>query len=130
MAEPTYRDLDFSFRKHPHTGDISTVTDEAAVKSSLRNLVRLAPYDKPLNREISSPLQDVLFEPIDAVTAQSVQIDLQDLIKIYESRVENVIVAVDARPDENRYEVSITFTIKKMPNLQTLELFLPVERLR
>lgn len=130
MAEPTYRDLDFSFRKHPHTGDISTVTDEAVVKSSLRNLVRLAPYDKPFNREISSPLQDVLFEPIDAVTAQSVQIDLQDLIQIYESRVENVIVAVDARPDENRYEVSITFTIKKMPNLQTLELFLPVERLR
>jgi phage baseplate assembly protein W len=130
MAEPTYRDLDFSFRKHPHTADISTVTDEAAVKSSLRNLVRLAPYDKPFNREISSPLQDVLFEPIDNVTSQSVRIDLQDLIRIYESRVENVIVAVDARPDENRYEVSINFTIKKMPNLQTLELFLPVERLR
>ena len=130
MNEPTYRDLDFSFRKHPLTGDISTVTDEAAIKTSLRNLVRLAPYDKPFNREISSPLQGVLFEPIDRVTALSIKIDLQELIKRFETRVENVLVTTIASPDENRYEVSISFRIKKMPNLQTLELFLPVERLR
>ena len=130
MAETTYRDLDFSFRKHPLTGDISTVTDEAAVKMALRNLVRLAPYDKPFNREISSPLQGILFEPIDRVSAASIRIDIQQLIQAYETRVENVVVTTVASPDENRYEVSISFRIKKMPNLQTLELFLPVERLR
>jgi phage baseplate assembly protein W len=129
-TEPTYRDLDLSFRKHPLTGDVSTFTDEAAVKAALRNLVQLARFDKPFNPEISSPVVNALFEQADPITASIFKIDIEDLISRYETRIRSFRVGVKAEPDANRYVVDISFVLKKIPNIQTLELFIPVERLR
>jgi len=130
MAEPVYRDLDFGFKKHPLTGDLSTLTDEAAIKTSMRNLVKLSKYDKPFNPEIRSPVYDLLFEPIDFPSSVLLENDLYLLILAYEPRVENLKVSAKASPDENKYDVTINYTIKKLRNAQTLELTLPIERLR
>jgi len=130
MAEPVYRDLDFGFKKHPLTGDLSTLTDEAAIKTSMRNLVKLSKYDKPFNPEIRSPVYDLLFEPIDFPSSILLENDLYLLILAYEPRVENLKVSAKASPDENKYDVTINYTIKKLRNAQTLELTLPIERLR
>ena len=64
-TEPVYKDIDLSFKKHPLTGDIATVSDEEAIKSSLRNLLRFGRYDKPFRVGLESPLQTYLFDPID-----------------------------------------------------------------
>lgn len=130
MASFTYRDIDFSFKKHPLTGDIATLSDEAAVRSSIKNLVKLAPFDKPFNREIASPLYGLLFEPIDRVSAASMRIDIKNLIETYETRVEEIEVSVKPSPEDNKYEVFVKYRIKKMPNFETVEIFLPLERLK
>ena len=130
MAEPVYRDLDLNFRKHPLNGDVSTVSDEAAVKTALRNLVQLARFDKPFNPEIRSPVPEVLFEQADPITASILKTRLTTLIETYETRLRSFTVSVIAQSDENRYTVDLSFVIKKIPNVQTLELFIPVERLR
>lgn len=130
MAEPVYRDIDLSLKKHPLTRDVATVTDEAAIKFALRNLLKLAPYDKPFSPQITSPLYGLLFEPVDRVTATVLETGLQFLVEDYEPRVEAVSVRVTPRESENKYEVELTFRVKKTQNQQTLQLFLPVERLR
>ncbi len=126
----TYRDIDLSFKKHPLTGDIATVSDETAVKQSIKNLVKLAPFDKPFNREIASPLYGLLFEPIDRVSAASMRIDIKNLLETHETRIEDIEVLVKASPEDNKYEVSVKYRIKKMPNFETVEIFLPIERLK
>lgn len=130
MADWTYKDIDLSLKRHPLSGDIATVTDEKAVKTALKNLVMLARYNKPFNPEIASPVYDLMFEPIDKVTATIIENDLEFLINTYESRIQNLVVNVNAIPEDNKYEVNLRFSIKKTLNEQTLQLFIPVERLR
>ena len=38
------------------------MTDETAVKRSVRNLVQIGQYEKPFHPEIASGVRDVLFE--------------------------------------------------------------------
>lgn len=130
MADWTYKDIDLSLKRHPLSGDIVVVTDEAAVRAAVRNLVMLAPFNKPFNPEIASPLYGLLFEPIDQVTAILIQNDLQFLIQTYEPRLQNLAISVVPLPEDNKYEVNIRYRIRKTLNEQTLQLFIPVERLR
>lgn len=130
MVEPIYRDFDLSLRKHPLTADIATSTDEEAIKISLKNLLRLSVYDKPFNPEIASPLHRMLFEPVDSPTATLMQMDLRFLISQYETRIENTLIGIKPYPEENKYEVTIEYTVKKSNNRETVSIFLPVERLR
>lgn len=130
MAEPTYRDFDFSFKKHPLTGDIAVSNDEEAIKISIKNLLRIASYDKPFNPEIASPLYDYLFDPMDAPTATLIKSDIRFILKEYEPRIENVVIDVTPVPEENKYDVTMEFTVKKSENRTSMSLFLPLERLR
>lgn len=130
MPEPTYRDFDLSLKRHPLTADIATSTDEEAIKISLKNLLRLAVYDKPFNPEIVSPLYTMLFEPVDSPTATLMKVDLRFLINKYETRIENLLIDVKPYPEDNKYEITLEFTVKKTNSRQALSLFLPVERLR
>lgn len=130
MTEPVYRDLDLSFRKHPLTGDISTFTDEDAVKSAIRNLVRIARYEKPFQPNLFSPVYELLFEPISEPSSTLLSNGLQFIIKNLEPRIQNVRVSAVPDFDGNKYEVTINYEIKKIQSQQTLELTIPVERLR
>lgn len=130
MIEPVYRDLDLSFRKHPLTGDISTFTDEDAVKSAIRNLVRIARYEKPFQPNLFSPVYELLFEPISEPSSTLLSNGLQFIIKNLEPRIQNVRVSAVPDFDGNKYEVTINYEIKKIQSQQTLELTIPVERLR
>lgn len=130
MSEPVYRDLDLSFRKHPLTGDVSTFTDEDAVKSAIRNLVRIARYEKPFQPNLFSPVYELLFEPISEPSSSILSDKLLYLIKTLEPRIQKVQVKAVPVFDENRYDVTINYEIKKIQSQQTLELTIPVERLR
>lgn len=129
-TEPTYRDFDFSFKSHPLSGDLVTVTDEAAIRNSLKNLVRLNIYDKAFSPGIASPLYSVLFEPVDVVSATVIQVGLELLLKSEEPRVTNVAVIITPNEEENKYEVTINYTVRKTQNRESVQLFLPIERLR
>jgi len=129
-VEPTYRDFDLSFKKHPLSQDIVTFSDEAAIRNSLKNLVRLIRFDKPFSPGISSPLWDVMFEPVNEGSAALIETGLVFLIQDYEPRVNIISLSVIPVPEDNKYEVNLQFTVKKNQSGQTIQLFLPVERLK
>jgi phage baseplate assembly protein W len=125
-----YRDFDLSFKKHPLSGDIATVYDDAAIKLAIKNLLRLSPYSKPFSPQIASPLYGFLFEPVDFVIATAIETRIKILLEDFEPRIRNIRVTVDPNPDENRYDVSLEFVVRKTNRADGLDLFLPVERLR
>ncbi len=130
MAEQIYKDFDFSFKSHPLSSDLSSSSGEAAIKIAIKNLLRLAPFDKPFNREISSPLYEVLFEPMDVATATLMKTNIKYLVEQYEPRISTLNVTVTPYPEDNKYQVDLSFTVKKSGSRESLQLFLPVERLR
>lgn len=125
-----YEDFDMSFKKHPLSQDIAILSDEAAIKNSLRNLLRLNKYDKPFSPGIYSPLYEVLFEPLDRASASILEVNLSVLIPQYETRISNLVIQVIPHEDDNKYEVVLQYTVIKSQSRQTLQVFLPVERLK
>ena len=67
-----YKDLNLNFGRHPVTKQINVLTDAAAVKRSVRNLVQIGQYEKPFHPEIASGVRDVLFEKYDSLDCEYV----------------------------------------------------------
>jgi len=110
--ENRYRDIDLNFLIDPVTGDVSTRTNEAAIKRALRNLILLKRGDKPFHPEISCGVTDLLFEPATPMTAIRIQNEIQRVIKAYEPRVTLNTVNVDLNRDGNSFTVSMSYSVK------------------
>ena len=124
-----YKDLDLFFNKKSVSKDIAKLTDIAAVKRSIRNLVLTNHYEKPFHPEIGSGVRDMLFEPMSALTAHVLTRKIEDVIENFEPRAK--IIGVSAQPnlDRNEYRVTINFFVLNAPT-ELVDLTLFLERLR
>ena len=124
-----YRDLDLFFAKTQSSKDIRKVTDIAAVKRSVRNLVLLNHYEKPFHPEIGSGIRDMLFENMNSITAFVLAKKIEEVIENFEPRVRLISVRADPNLDRNEYEVTIEFFVVNTPTeLVDLTVFLEVLR--
>lgn len=124
-----YKDLNLNFGRHPMTKEIQTLTDAAAVKRSVRNLVQMGEYEKPFHPEIASGVRDVLFENITPFSAQTLSRKIEDVITNFEPRALLTGVEVIPRFDNNQYEVIVEFYIQNAP-AELIDLSFTLERLR
>ena len=124
-----WKDLDLFFAKTQGSKDIRKVTDIAAVKRSVRNLVLLNHYEKPFHPEIGSGIRDMLFENMSNMTAFILARKIEDVIENFEPRVRLIGVRADPNLDRNEYEVTIEFFVVNTPTeLVDLTVFLEVLR--
>ena len=124
-----YKDINLNFGRHPVTKQLQTLTDAAAVKRSVRNLVQIGEYEKPFHPEIASGVRDVLFENMTPFTAQTLQRNITDVITNFEPRALLTSVEVIPRFDENQYECTVQFYIQNAPT-ELIDLSFTLERLR
>ena len=124
-----YKDLNLNFARHPITKDITPITDAAAVKRSVRNLVQYGHYEKPFHPEVGSGVRDILFENMTPITANALQRKIQDTIKNFEPRALLASVEVIPNFDNNRYEVIVEFYLQNAPN-EFVDISFALERLR
>ena len=110
-----FKDISLSFKRHPVTNDIGVLKNADAIKRSVRNLVQTIPNERFFNSTIGSDIRGLLFENVpgfvDFGTASIIEKQIQTTIENYESRIDNLEVNVDPRPDQNEYEVIIIFDI-------------------
>ena len=124
-----YKDLDLFFAKTQSSKDVRKVTDIAAVKRSVRNLVLLNHYEKPFHPEIGSGIRNILFENISTIAAFTLTKKIEDVIINFEPRVRLINVRADPNLDRNEYEVTIEFFVVNTPTeLVDLTVFLEVLR--
>jgi phage baseplate assembly protein W len=100
--EPLYRDLRASFEKHPVNNDLLLLTDENAVKNSIKNLIFTGNYERYRQPSLGAGIPQDLFENITPQTEYSVQKRIEEAIKNYEPR---------ALLNHNGYDVSIVFEL-------------------
>ena len=129
----TYRDFSLFFTKNPVTGDISTLTDVADVKRSIRNLVLTNEFDRPFHPEIASHVRDLLFQPFTAITYNLLRNRIDKVLEIYEPRAKLTRIEIDDREfqnmDNNTLSVKIFFTLNNAPtNEENVDIML--ERIR
>jgi phage baseplate assembly protein W len=124
-----YKDLDLFFAKKNGSRDIRKITDIAAVKRSVRNLILLNHYEKPFHPEIGSGIRNILFENMSTIAAFTLTKKIEDVIINFEPRVRLINVRADPNLDRNEYEVTIEFFVVNTPTeLVDLTVFLEVLR--
>ena len=124
-----YKDLDLCFDKKNVSKDITKITDIAAVKRSIRNLVLTNHYEKPFHPEIGSGVRDMLFEPMSTLTAHVLTKKIEDVIENFEPRAKVIGVSAQPNLDRNEYQVTINFFVLNAPT-ELVDLTLFLERLR
>ena len=124
-----YSDIPTNFDIHPIKKDLVMITDDVAVKRSIRSLILTNPYERFFNPTLGSGITRSLFENINADTEYSIKKYVEETINNFEPRANLINVTVQASPDLNGYNVTIVFSINNNVNPITLTLAL-VTRVR
>lgn len=120
-----FKDLNITFEQNPVTKDLLVTKDYNAIKRAVINLVLTQPGERFFNPNIGSKIRNLLFEPLDYITASLIKSEIEYTIKAFEPRVKLSTVDVDLDDDNNAFNVSIDYTIIGDPSVtQTIELFL------
>ena len=124
-----YKDLNLNFTKHPVKQTLNPLTDVAAIKRSVRNLVMYNHYEKPFHPEIGSGVRDLLFENMTPFVSNTLRKLIEDTITNFEPRVTLAGVIVNPNFDNNQYEVTVEFYIDNSPS-ELVDMSFNLERIR
>lgn len=123
-----YSDIDLNFTAHPVTGDLAVKYDVNAVKQSLKTLLLTQYYERPFQPELGSPIYGMLFEPLDVITANTLKLQIELLIRNHEPRVVDQSVTVTPMFDQNAFKVDIYFYVIGLPDPMTYSTILKRRR--
>ena len=107
----SFKDISLSFDPHPITKDLPVLRNERAITRSVRNLVQTIPGERFFNPILGSGVRRLLFDFVDVGTAASIEEEILTTISNFETRVTNVQVQVNPRPDRNNINITIFFDI-------------------
>jgi len=107
----SFKDISLSFDPHPVTKDLPVLRNERAITRSVRNLVQTIPGERFFNPILGSGVRKLLFDFVDVATADSIEDEILTTINNFETRVNNVSVQVEPRPDENNFNITVFFDI-------------------
>ena len=123
-----YSDIDFTFTRKPVVNDVALSYDSQAVIRSIRNLLLTKHFERPFSPEIGSNVDALLFEPITVITASSLESEIQSIIENYEPRAQLKSIDVSVNPDQNAYNVTLSFYIENATQPTTVTLLLERNR--
>jgi phage baseplate assembly protein W len=123
-----YKDLDMNFTIHPIRKDINKSIGENAIINSIKNLLLTNHYERPFQPYLGSNIRKLLFEPLDAIVARTLEVEITNVLTNFEPRVEIIEIKVVPRYDENAFQVSLTFKPINLLTPVTITFFL--ERVR
>lgn len=109
VKEVVYSDFLTNFGMHPEKKDLFLVTNENAVKQSIRNLIMTDSFSRVWEPTISSSLRRLLFELPSRDLESTIVTRIKTLIENHEPRARLVGVTATAYHDQKAYAVNIVF---------------------
>ena len=120
----SFKDFSVNFARNPFTDDLSIVNNDNSIKQAVKNIILTSPGEKPFQPLVGSSVNRLLFEPLDAFTADAVAEEIRTTINQYEPRVS--LTKVDVTPifEGNKLNVSLEYRIVGLPIVETIEFVL------
>ena len=106
-----FKDISASFQVNPLNDDLIGILNANAIARSVRNLVFTARGDVPFNPFLGSRVNEILFDPMDQITSNSLKEEIEDTIENFEPRVKLREVQVNPDYDEGQYDIIIRYDI-------------------
>ena len=120
----SFKDFSVNFAKNPFTDDLSVVHNDNSIKQAVKNIILTSPGEKPFQPLVGSSVNRLLFEPLDAFTADAVAEEIRTTINQYEPRVKLTNVEVTPIIEGNKLNVSLEYRIVGLPIVETIEFVL------
>ena len=111
----SFNDIGMAFGKNPFTDDVSIVKDDNSIKQSIRNLVMTTPGEKPFQPNIGCGVYSLLFEPLDAFSADAIKSEIINTINQYERRVQLRNVNCIPFKGNNKISVTVQYQVVGIP---------------
>ena len=106
-----FRDISLSFEPHPVTKDIPILRDTACIRKSVSNIVQTIRGERFFDSLFGSNVRRSLFDFVDFATASVIEREITEAILNFEPRISDLRVTVDASPDDNQFEVNVSFSL-------------------
>ena len=107
----TFKDLSMTFKPHPVTGDVVVKKDADAIRQSVSNLLYTRIGERPFNEGIGTNLSNLLFEPLNSITAGFISAEIRNVLDIYEPRIEVEQIEVNVGKELNGFDVILYYII-------------------
>ena len=120
----SFKDFSVNFARNPFTDDLSIVNNDNSIKQAVKNIILTSPGEKPFQPLIGSSVSRLLFEPLDAFTADAIAEEIRTTINQYEPRVALTKVEVTPIFEGNKLNVSLEYRIVGLPIVETIEFVL------
>jgi len=119
-----FADLNIGLPLNPFTNDVYNVKNDNAIKQAVKNLVLTVPGEKPFQPLVGSRVNELLFEPLDAFTADAIKEEVINTIKQYEPRVNLTRVVVTPIVANNKINIEIEYKIVGLPVVESISFVL------
>ena len=115
MASRTFKDINLSFKRHPVTNDVLTVSDEDAIKRSVKNIIFTILGEKPFEPEFGSVINNSLFELNTSLNEMKVSDEIKQSLLNFEPRIDNIRITVSIYPHSNELNCTVQYDIIGIP---------------
>ena len=115
MAARAFKDINLSFKRHPVTNDVLTVSDEDAIKRSVKNIIFTILGEKPFEPEFGSIINEALFELNTDLNEIRISDEIKNSLENYEPRISGISVSVSVYPDSNEMNCTVQYDITGLP---------------
>ncbi len=106
-----FKDLSMSFKFNPLSGDLIALKNENAIARAVRNIILTTPGEKFFDPDFGSNINEILFENVSEITADSIKEEIENSLQNYEPRVEIIEVNVNPNYNSNNFDVIISYRI-------------------
>jgi len=114
VASRAFKDINLSFKRHPVTNDVVTITDEDAIKRSVKNIIFTTLGEKPFMPQFGSVISESLFELSTNLNEVRITDEIKTSLMNYEPRIDNLDITVSLYPDSNEMNVVVQYDIVGM----------------
>ena len=115
MASRAFKDINLSFKRHPVTNDVLTVSDEDAIKRSVKNIIFTILGEKPFLPLFGSVINESLFDLNTNLNEIRISDEIKQSLLNYEPRIDNTEVTVSVYPDSNELNCTVQYDIVGIP---------------
>ena len=111
MASRAFKDINLSFKRHPVTNDVVTISNEDAIKRSVKNIVFTILGEKPFMPQFGSVISESLFELSTNLNEVRITDEIKTSLMNYEPRISDIDVTVTVAPDTNEMNCTVQYEI-------------------
>ena len=125
-----FKDISFSFTRHPVTNDVTVLRNEDAIKKSVQNLVKTRINERFFNDLLGLSVESSLFEVVGSDISSSLTEEIKTLLENFEPRIKVLDIIVNDTQDYNGLYITIKYSIIGLPvPTQNIEFLLQPSRI-